>query len=212
MISTTASFACRRKLEPENHMTTNPSDFLSNCDVIDFRDPEVSQVSRSLTGPDVLTTARQCFEFVRDEIKHSSDHQLNPVTCIASDVLHYRTGYCYAKSHLLCALLRAHEIPAGMCYQRLTVTGDGPPYCLHGLNAIYLEDFGWYRVDARGNRSGVRADFCPPVEQLAFPPTHPGESDLPGIHVSPLPIVVDCLSQSQTWDQVLNNLPDLPAA
>ena len=25
-------------------------------------------------------------------------------------------------------------------------------YCLHGLNAIYLKEFGWYKVDARGNR------------------------------------------------------------
>jgi len=38
---------------------------------------------------------------------------MNPVTCKASDVLIYGTGYCYAKSHLLAALLRANAIPAG---------------------------------------------------------------------------------------------------
>ncbi|MBL0716467.1 MAG: transglutaminase family protein [Desulfosarcina sp.] len=72
------------------------------------------------------------------------------------------TGYCYSKSHLLAALLRANDIPAGLCYQRLTVSDNKPPFCIHGLNAVYLEQHGWYRLDARGNKSGVTAEFCPP--------------------------------------------------
>jgi len=83
--------------------------------------------------------AKRCFEFVRDAIKHSWDYRMNPVTCKASDVLIHGTGYCYAKSHLLAALLRANAIPAGLCYQRLTIENNGPPYYLHGLNAVYLE-------------------------------------------------------------------------
>lgn len=56
--------------------------------------------------------AKACFEWVRDEIHHSYDYQMSPVTCRASDVLQHKTGYCYyAKSHLLVALLRANEIP-----------------------------------------------------------------------------------------------------
>ena len=78
---------------------------------------------------DPVEVARACFEFVRDQIKHSWDFQLNPVTCRASDVLKHGTGYCYAKSHLLAALLRANRIPAGLCYQRLTVANDVPPFC-----------------------------------------------------------------------------------
>jgi NAD(P)H-dependent FMN reductase len=112
--------------------------------------------------------SKRCFEFVRDEIKHSWDYRLNPVTCKASEVLSHGTGYCYAKSHLLAALLRANGIPVGLCYQRLTIDGDQPPYCLHGLNAVYLQRYGWYRIDARGNKPGVDADFCPPLEKLAF--------------------------------------------
>jgi hypothetical protein len=54
---------------------------------------------------------KACFEWVRDEIRHSYDYQMNPVTCRASDVLEYKTGYCFAKSHLLAALLRANQIP-----------------------------------------------------------------------------------------------------
>ncbi len=128
-------------------------------------------------SPACKITSR-CFEFVRDSIKHSWDYQLNPVTCKASDVLLYGTGYCYAKSHLLAALLRANHIPAGLCYQRLTIENDVPPYCLHGLNAVYLKQHGWYRMDARGNKAGVNAEFVPPIEKLAFPIISPLEKKL----------------------------------
>jgi transglutaminase-like putative cysteine protease len=109
-----------------------------------------------------IAIAKACFEWVRDEIFHSCDYRMNPVTCRASDVLQHKTGYCFAKSHLLAALLRANQIPAGFCYQRLSVDDRGAPYSLHGFNAIYLAEFGWYRVDARGNKAGVNARFTPP--------------------------------------------------
>ncbi|MGZ0079834.1 MULTISPECIES: transglutaminase-like domain-containing protein [unclassified Methylomonas] len=153
--------------------------------------------------------AKHCFEFVRDVIKHSWDYRLNPVTSKASEVLIHGTGYCYAKSHLLAALLRANGIPAGLCYQRLTIDGDQPPYCLHGLNAVYLQQYGWYRIDARGNKPGVNADFCPPLEKLAFPIVNALEQDLPGIREEPLPIVIRALTEHQTVEQVYNNLPDV---
>lgn len=44
----------------------------------------------------------------------------------------------------LAALLRANGVPAGLCYQRLTVAADGSPYCLHGLNAVYLKQHGLF--------------------------------------------------------------------
>ncbi|WP_267195284.1 transglutaminase-like domain-containing protein [Arcobacter nitrofigilis] len=152
--------------------------------------------------------AHKCFTFVRDEIKHSSDFKLNPVTCKASDVLKYATGYCYAKSHLLAALLRANKIPTGLCYQRLTIT-DTPPFCLHGLNAVYLKKYGWYRIDARGNKEGVSAQFCPPLEKLAFPIVTLGEVDFPEIYSEPLPIIIKSLTNGKDYQDVANNLPDL---
>jgi len=152
--------------------------------------------------------ARACFEFVRDEIKHSWDYQLNPVTCKASDVLKHGTGYCYAKSHLLAALLRANKIPTGLCYQRLTI-GAVPPFCLHGLNAVYLKGHGWYRIDARGNKEGVSAEFTPPMEQLAFPIVSEGEADLPEIWSEPLAVVVEALTKCSDFLDVANNLPDI---
>jgi transglutaminase-like putative cysteine protease len=121
--------------------------YLASSEFIDWRHPEVSAIAAELAEGclDKLQVAKRCFEFVRDEIRHSWDFQTSPVTCRASDVLHHRTGYCYAKSHLLAALLRANGIPTGLCYQRLAVGDQGPPYCLHGLNAAYFEEYGWYR-------------------------------------------------------------------
>ena len=184
--------------------------FLESTEFIDWKDPTItsqaSVLSDGLIKPEEV--ARSCFEFVRDEIKHSWDYQLNPVTCKASDVLKYQTGYCYAKSHLLAALLRANNIPAGLCYQRTTIT-DVPPFCLHGLNAIYLESLGWYRVDARGNKEGVSAQFCPPNEKLAFALVTKGEADLSEIWAEPRSVVVQTLSNYKTFQEVADNLPDV---
>ena len=108
--------------------------YLNNSEIIDWQDPAVSSKAADLAG-DLKgdeAIAEACFVFVRDNISHSWDSQQNPVTCSASAVLEYGTGYCYAKSHLLVALLRANSIPAGLCYQRLTIDHDQPPYCLHG--------------------------------------------------------------------------------
>ena len=190
-------------------MKTNPSQFLEPCDAIDFRSTEVAELARQLSTGDVTRTAKRCFEFVRDEIKHSCDYQLNPVTYSASDVLAHGTGYCYAKSHLLCALLRANEIPAGLCYQRLSIDDRGAPYCLHGLNAVFLPEHGWHRIDARGNREDINAQFAPPVEQLAFRTDLPEEYDLPEIYISPLPCVSTALSTYEKWDELQLNLPDM---
>lgn len=185
--------------------------YLASTDYIDWQQPAVLEkalsLSEGLSSEDAI--AKACFEFVRDEIKHSWDYQINPVTCKASDVLEQGSGYCYAKSHLLAALLRANKIPAGLCYQRLTISGDQPPFCLHGLNAVYLKDHGWYRIDARGNKEGTNADFCPPKEQLAFPIISEGETDLPEIWSEPLAVVVDVLTQYSDFLEVASNLPNI---
>jgi transglutaminase-like putative cysteine protease len=184
--------------------------FLNSTDVIDWHHPAVQAKAEELAqcASDVQDAARRCFEWVRDHIQHSYDYERNPVTCSASQVLAAGTGYCYAKSHLLAALLRAQGIPAGFCYQRLSLDETGPPFSLHGLNAVYLTDFGWYRIDSRGNKTGVDAQFCPPVEKLAFKLIHPEERDFPEILADPLPVVVTALRTHQTWDTLYKNLPD----
>lgn len=168
---------------------------------------KAAELAAGLEGDAAIAAA--CFQFVRDHIRHSGDYRQNPVTCRASDVLAHGTGYCYAKSHLLAALLRANGIPAGLCYQRLSVGDSGAPYCLHGLNAVFLREFGWYRCDARGNKPGVDARFMPPVEALAFPVRPPEEQDLPEIRAEPLPAVVRVLEDCTDVAEVHARLPDV---
>lgn len=185
--------------------------FLRSTDVIDWAHPEVVSRARALAGGanDPAAVAQRCFRWVRDEIRHSRDFGLQPVTCAASDVLRAGSGYCYAKSHLLAALLRANGIPAGLCYQRLSKDGRSAPFCLHGLNAVYLPKYGWYRIDPRGNRADISAEFDPPAERLAFAVTLPGEADLPEIFADPLPAVVEALRAHASADALWENLPDV---
>jgi transglutaminase-like putative cysteine protease len=186
--------------------------FLRSTAIIDWKQPDVVRLAKSLADgiSNQHEIAKRCFEWVRDEIKHSSDYRLNPVTCTASEVLAARTGFCYAKSHLLAALLRANSIPAGLCYQRLTIDGPSGPYCLHGLNAAFLQDIGWYRADPRGNKPGINAQFNPPQEQLAFPIQVKGEANLPEIWSEPLPIVIGALRTHQSFESLAQHLPDVP--
>lgn len=185
--------------------------YLGTSEYIDWDNPAIIQKAKEVAeGDDTdVDIARSCFLFVRDHIKHSNDFQLNPTTVKASDVLRHGTGWCYAKSHLLAALLRANRIPAGLCYQSLTIQNDIPPFCLHGLNAIFLGQHGWYRVDARGNKPGVDADFCPPIEQLAFPIIVEGECDFQEIWPEPIPLIVEALEKYSTYPQLFEHLPDI---
>lgn len=185
--------------------------YLQTCEQIDWQHPAVLEKAKQISngGTKQLEVVKACFEWVRDNIRHTSDVRDNTITCRASDVLLEGTGYCYAKSHLLAALLRANNIPAGLCYQRLSIDENGPPFCLHGLNAVYLNEFSWYRIDPRGNKPGVHAEFCPPTEQLAFAIQFPGEADLPEIWSEPLPIIVETLRTYKTYKSVNDNLPDI---
>lgn len=90
--------------------------YLTSSQFIDWKTPSILEKAQSLAAnvSGLESIAEACFLFVRDEIKHSADFKLNPVTCAASDVLKHGTGYCFAKSHLLAALLRANDIPAGL--------------------------------------------------------------------------------------------------
>lgn len=185
--------------------------YLKSTPIIDWENSSVrekaKQLSQGVSGD--VEIAKACYEFVRDQIRHSNDFKLNPVTITASEVLAHKTGFCYAKSHLLAALLRANAIPAGICYQRLTIDHDEPPFCLHGLNAVYLENYGWYRMDARGNKEGVGAGFTPPIEKLAFEILVDGEADFAEIWPEPLPVVIDVLKASNTYQDVYDHLPDI---
>ena len=121
--------------------------YLVSTEYIDWEDSDILYLARVLAEgcSDSVEIAQRCFEFVRDEIKHSCDYKLNHVTCRASEVLKHRTGYCYAKSHLLAAILRANKIPAGLCYQRLMMT-DKTSFCIHDcmpFTSKIMVDIAW---------------------------------------------------------------------
>lgn len=147
--------------------------FLEATPVIDSDSPEIGAfVDARLRGLGPVAAAEAVFLFVRDEVRHSWDVGGRRVTCLASDVLRHREGLCYAKSHLAAALLRRAGVPAGLCYQRLTLDDADASrgYAVHGLNTVFLATLGrWVRFDARGNRPGVDARFSLGEERLAFP-------------------------------------------
>lgn len=176
------------------------TDYLAEDEIVNYSHPLVQETARHLQASSDQEVKRidATFTFVRDTIPHSWDAQNPRVTCRASEVLEQKTGICYAKSHLLAALLRAQGIPAGFCYQRLTL-GDTPEsgYALHALNAVYVSNLArWVRIDARGNKPGVQAEFSLEQEKLAFP-VRPefDEIDYPTIYAQPQRKVVDVLRQ-----------------
>jgi hypothetical protein len=185
--------------------------FLRATPVIDWDQPSVLALADELSqgAGSQVDTARACFEWVRDEIAHTSDHSLDPVTCSASDVLKERTGFCYAKSHLLAALLRSNGVRAGFAYQRLALEAGGEVFCLHGLNAVWLPEIGWYRLDPRGNRRDLKnARFDPPHEVLPFTCSATGERIFPGVFADPARIVLNALRRFGTRALLEANLPD----
>ena len=185
--------------------------YLQESAIINWQHPAIIQRAEEIfsNSKSELDYIKNSFEYVRDQIQHSWDFQAQVVTCTASQVLEHKTGYCYAKSHLLAALLRTQQIPVGFCYQRLSLEENGPPYCIHGLNAVFLQEYGWYRIDARGNKENVNAQFTPPVEKLAFQITEEQEKDLPEIWSEPLPIVVAALQGHQSVGELYKKLPDI---
>lgn len=186
--------------------------YLAVSEVVDFDHQAIQMVSQTfLDTPQTETErAKNIYEWVRDRVPHSFDIQGRVVTCKASDVLQHREGICFAKAHLLAALLRSVGIPTGFCYQRLVCDDAQPGYLtLHGLNAIYLRNLQrWIRLDARGNKPGVQAEFSLEQEQLAFP-VRPEleEVNYPTIYARPNAGVVEVLRSHTSPTQLASHLP-----
>ncbi len=178
----------RRSMKSGLRRDMNKTAFTSASDVVNYCHPDITKLAADLLNNSAEATAKNCFEWVRDNIQHSIDFKREETPYIASDVLAVGTGFCTAKSHLLVALLRANKIPAGFCYQRLTFDGPKPPYCLHGFIAVWLDGHGWYRCDARGNsKPEIHCEFAPGHETLAYPIQYAGECTYPEIWAEPWP-------------------------
>ncbi|WP_088103622.1 transglutaminase-like domain-containing protein [Halalkalibacter urbisdiaboli] len=194
--------------------TTNLEEYLKESSVVNYHHPLIQEKAKQLFHNEQsdIEKVRLAFEFVRDEIAHSWDIQSSRITCKASDVLQFSEGICYAKSNLLAALLRSVDIPTGFCYQRLMIF-DSPDkgYALHAFNGVYLASHScWVRIDARGNKQGVEAEFLIKHEKLAFT-IHPelNEKDYPIIFATPHPKTIDVLQKNlHALEMYKHHLPD----
>jgi hypothetical protein len=83
------------------------------------------------------------------------------------------------------------------------------PLIIHGLNAVYFQSLDrWIRLDARGNKTGVNAEFSIDEEKLAFR-VKPGlgETDLPLLMASTDRAVMLKLKK---YDRLPDLMQDLP--
>jgi len=186
--------------------------FLQEHKYIDFSSPNIKAKAGELFGGlhEDTQKAKVSYEFVRDEIPHSFDVKSGFITAKASDVLKYKTGICHAKANLFAALLRSQGIPTGFCFQHLTLADDDSiGYAVHCYNAIYIDGH-WIKVDARGNKPGINAQFSLDTPVLAFPcrPEY-DEYFWPGIYAVPHVATMQVLERARSLQDVLDHLPDM---
>ena len=147
--------------------------YLKETYCIDYSNAIIQEKVNSLKQKSVLALdyIENAYNFVRDEIPHSWDIKAETVSRKASEVLINKTGICWTKSCLLSALLRANGIPSGISYQLLTrADDDSEGHIIHALNTVYIAELDkWIRLDARGNKENVHAQFSLNEENLAFP-------------------------------------------
>ncbi|MEK5336969.1 transglutaminase family protein [Bacillus sp. FSL M8-0166] len=192
----------------------NFNDYLLELNEVDYSNPIICTLANELFNPfqTEIEKAKAAYEFVRDEIPHTWDIQSKRVTCHASEVSRFKEGICYAKSNLLAALLRSQGIPTGFCYQRLMLF-DTPDkgYCIHALNAVFLHSLNkWIRLDARGNKTGIDAQFSLDHERLAFHTQQElDEVDYPLIYVRPHPKTMSILKEhTDAIEMYKHHLPE----
>ena len=187
--------------------------FLQEDNYVDFSNPLIKKKASEIFHgiPTQREKAEAAYRYVRDEIAHSFDINASIITATASDVLKYRTGICHAKSILLAALLRLQEIPAGFCFQHITLADDESlGYCLHCYNAIFIEEK-WIQLDVRGNKIGVAAEFSMENPILAFPNRKEyDEYTFPGIYATPDQNTMKMLEQSKTIQDIMDHIPEYP--
>ncbi len=162
----------------------------------------------ALDADDAYTYARTAFEYVRDTIPHSADSGDLRVPWRASGVVATRNGIRYAKSIALTALLRARSIPAGLCYQRLT-DDDGANPVVHDLVALRLPGHDrWARVDPRGNRPGIDAQFSTEQERLVCVVREEfNRIDYPVVYAVPPEVILQALRGARDCSELWRNLP-----
>lgn len=188
-------------------------DYLSEIPpIIEFSTPRVKETIAAIEAQtdSPRERAKLAFEFARDKISHSFDTNSDAVTINAEDAIDQKEGICFAKSHVLAALLRGMHIPAGFCYQRVLRKGTVESgYALHGLNAVYLDGTGWFRLDPRGNKPGIDSQFSTDEEKLAYPIREElGEYDYPHVLTEPLLSVIRAMQDTENCHTLFYDRPE----
>ena len=192
--------------------TDNIEEYLKEDDVVNYGNENIKRLADTLYQgtSDEVEYIKKAYEYVRDQISHSADIKEDAITCSASEVLEAGHGICFAKSHLLAALLRYKSIPTGFCYQKLILDDETAPVLIyHGFNGVYVKEFHkWIRLDARGNKESVNAQFSLEKEQLAFHVrVEKGEEDGFVIYPDPDAKVLEKFRIHKTRTELWDDLP-----
>ncbi len=193
-------------------LTEHIEEYIKEDEILDYSNEMIVKLAEELyeQSGDETEYIRVAYEYVRDHISHSADINEDIITCSASEVLKAGHGICFAKSHLLAALLRYKSIPTGFCYQKLILDDETAPVLIyHGLNGVYIKEYEkWIRLDARGNKEGVDAQFSPDNEQLAFPiRSEMGEKDDLTVYPNPDVKVLEKMRRNKTRTNLWDDLP-----
>lgn len=124
--------------EPE---TNNFDEYLKENEYVDFSAPNIQKLCKELFTDKMTEREKLCsaFDYLRENVPHSFRVSTGHITTKASDTLKYKTGVCHAHSNLLCAVMRAEGIPAGLRFQRIVLCEEPErQYCIHCFNAVYI--------------------------------------------------------------------------
>lgn len=214
--------------------------YLEDTIIVDWQTPSVADCARRLLAEADALAGRQVerlFRFVRDEIAHSFDLSEDDharlaertiegqtsafvrrgVAARASEVLALGHGPCFAKSHLLAALLRFAGHPTGFAHVRLVDDERPGRFVLHGFVACYWAPTrSWLLLDPRGNRGregepGSITTVCrfePPYSLAFVPDAARGEVLLPFIAKRPGRRIVELLERVPDRAALARSLPD----
>lgn len=165
---------------PIKQVVADLSKFLQETDLIDFSNPGIQGVvakikSQAKDQNDEIELTKLAYHFVRDEINHAMDDKKfldKKPNLKASEVFENNHAFCFGKSALLAAILRALKIPCGFSDQLLMFDeAISDRKIIHTVNAVYLSSQKkWIRLDARGNKpEDVNAEFGLDEENIAYP-------------------------------------------
>lgn len=211
--------------------------YLEDTITIDWQTPSVMETGRRLLAgiTDAEARVERLFRFVRDEIDHSFDLAEDElerragrslagwsanfvrrgIACRASEVQALGHALCFAKSHLLAALLRVAGYPTGFCYARLVDDERPGRFVLHGFVACHWAPTqSWLLLDPRGDRPqtvppiGTACRFAEPYSVAWAPDAARGESLLPFVYKRPAKRIVEWLERVPDRAALRRTLPD----